>query len=208
MSSHRPNHSGREPGVKALQDLEFIRRIIEETRQLTLALSGGYFVFWGLMVLLAVSLTYVLAAVGREALIPWVWWVLGPGAGILARLYSAKRAPQAATTATRFLGYLWTGLGLSFTLLIFIGQASGLIEDWRFIFVIVQVFSGAGVWITGGLGELRLIQNLGVAQWMGGALLAFLPDVWVPLAFGVFSGLGYLGAAWLLRRRGCREPGI
>jgi hypothetical protein len=131
------------------------------------------------------------------------------GAGVVNVFYHRRyRRSKAAFSpdSNRIIGYLWLGLVATFLALNLIGSVTGLYGDWRLGFVVIEVLVGVAVFIMGGIYQLGAFKLLGIVQGLGGLILAFLPEAFVPLAFGFFVAGGYFAAALVSHRSIARMP--
>lgn len=89
-------------------------------------------------------------------------------------IYNVKRKKKVLvrTFAEKADGMLWLSLGISMTLLGFVGVGSGAINI-EFLSAVLSIVIAAGYFVTGVLYDVKWVRNLAFGWW-GGALIMFL----------------------------------
>ncbi len=158
---------------EAIGEIRLIKEMIERSKRSTAA-YGNYFIGWGVLVIVAVLVNYVLIYLKRYNLI-WADWIIFMGAGTLfSALDSSRKAARARvkTYTSRALSHLWAGCGMAFILVGFIFPLLGL-YSYRAIPSLVSLVAGVGMFVSGGLYEWPLLKWLGVVWWAGAVGLVF-----------------------------------
>src|SRR5690606_28525269 len=116
---------------QAAADLAYIRQLMDRSRRVTV-LGGHYLVAWGVLVEAALVVTW-LAASGQAVMNPlWAW----AGAVLIGWAYTfwagrRDREVDGASSRSGFLiGMVWVSLGVSMTLVFFIGMPAGTL-GWQ-----------------------------------------------------------------------------
>jgi hypothetical protein len=157
----------------AREDLRAIREIMQGSHRVA-RYAAPHFVLWGLLMAAALCTTYFLLMGGVEGVVPWLW-VAAVGAGWIgsaAISVSARHRAPVHSTASRMLGGLWLGTGITLTILGFVGAAGGGISSLAVTGVLAAVL-GVGYFATGVLAETRWLLGVG-AGWWGGAVFMLL----------------------------------
>ena len=185
----------------AMEDLAFIRQVMNDAQRLAEHSAFSPFL-WGLVVILATALSYLLHGWGEGQFIPWVWGVLMPTTAVIDHFHDYRvYRQQLSTLSNRILVHVSISVTVSLVLLTFVvGGLAGFFTDWRLYYIIVQMILGMAVFIFGGIYDMTALKKLAIVQWAGSTLIAFLPPFWVPLEFGVFVGAGFLWAGFMLKR--------
>jgi len=182
----------------AIRDLEFIKQVMEETKKVTIG-SNFIFIFWGLVIVTATALNYLLVFYRLWNYIPWIWWALmGVGVSYSAFfIWRESRRYELSTLSGRIMGYLWgsclIGIGILTPFLAF--------YDYKLIMISVSVLVGIAVFVMGGIYGLKELKYLGISFGIGAVVMMPLPTWISPLIFGIFIGGGYLAAGYVLRQR-------
>jgi hypothetical protein len=103
-----------------------------------------------------------------------------PGLGvfpavIVTIVYSRKRENKAVTTYIgESMGYLWTGIGISFFVLSFI--ISNMREDgWYYGYPFFILFYGLGTFVSGKILQFRPLVIGGIFNWLLACVCVFVP---------------------------------
>jgi len=185
----------------AIEDLAFIRQVMQDAQRLAQCSPFSAFL-WGSVILVAVGVSYLLDRLGDKMYISWVWFLLMPITAAIDHFHEYRQSREGISTLSqRILTHVSISLTVSLFLLTFVvGGAAGLFNDWRLYYIVVQVILGMGTFIFSGIYGLTGLKRLAIVLWVGSALLAFLPQLYVPLFFGLFVGVGFIGAGFMLRR--------
>ncbi len=159
---------------EAMDEIQLIKRMIEETKRRSTAAYGNYFVGWGILILLAIIVNYVLIYLERYNLI-WVDWIVFMGLGtVISAIDGSKKAARAQvqTYTSKILSYVWAGCGVAFILVGFIFPILNL-YSYRAISPLVSLVAGLGMFVTGGLYEWSLLKWAAAIWWLGAIALVF-----------------------------------
>jgi hypothetical protein len=157
----------------ALQDLAYIRQVMEQTRRYTAA-KGVFFVIWGV----AVSLSLLLTWLQIERVIGGSQWLIWIPATFIAwglTLWFAWREhhSSAAPHHAHLIGMNWTAIGVAMMAIYFVGVGRGTI-GYGAICGLSALLVGIGIFNSGHLSGLRWLAVVG-ALWLvnGAAMLAW-----------------------------------
>lgn len=197
---------------QALQDLEFIRRVMEETRRAAVG-SNPLFFLWGAVIWVEVLLTYGFVYVSVKGpdlipYIPWVWALLSAAAVVYTIAFlvqGSRRRAKLSTFSDRVIGYLWTGSLVSLVLIAYLSPLNAILTGQGYSYVLPMaaqtVLLAGALFVMGGVYELRSLMNLALAFWVGAVLELLGPSDWTALIHGVVVGTGFLVVGALLRRQ-------
>ncbi len=180
----------------ALDEIKFIKKIIEDSKQTTIDDGKGY-IFWGIIVtigLLSNYLTYIL-----EIKISFIWiWIILIGFGWVYSIFSyffKEKKPKSYNFASKLFHSIWLSCGVAMTIVGFVGVFSGAI-DGMFISPIISSILGIGFMLSGYIYNLNWVKLLSVGWWAGAIVMFIFPGVYsilimafMMLAFQVIPGL-------------------
>lgn len=186
-----------EKGAK--ENLEVIRRMIEETKK-GVAGSGHMYIFWGVITLLAVLVTYALAFFELYQYI-FINWLVLMCLGFAYSIYKGitkKRKAKVTTFSDRAMGYTWFGCGITLMILGFIAPLAGVYSGFK-IPAVIAVVIGSACFITGRLYEWKLLTWSSLLWWGGGVAMMALKTDSSLLIFPFLIILGWLIPGLILR---------
>jgi hypothetical protein len=197
--------NARQEGALAQEDLAYIRRVLDATRDAT-RLSGSHYLLWGTLIGAGLLLTWLLLErwlPWPPAAIAWVWGVLTVlgwvGSGWLLRREHV-RAP-AIGHAARQMGLVWAGFGITAPLLYFAGSVFGPVPP-QALSGLMALCMGLAVWAVGLIAGIGWFRNLALAWWLGGALLLAWPGQHGVLVLAAMMLLLFALPGWWLGRGG------
>jgi lysylphosphatidylglycerol synthetase-like protein (DUF2156 family) len=184
---------------EAQENLEVIRKMIEETKKGVTG-SGHMYIFWGVITLLAVLVTYVLAFFEFYQYILINWLVL-MSLGFAYSIYrgiTRERKAKVTTFSDRAMGYTWFGCGITLMILGFIAPLAGVYSG-HMIPAVIAVVIGSACFITGRLYEWKLLTWASLLWWGGGVAMMVLKSESRFLIFPFLIIVGYLIPGFILR---------
>lgn len=160
---------------QAAADLAYMRQLMERSRRVTV-LGGHYLIAWGVLVELALVVTW-LAATGRAVMNPlWAW----AGAVVLGWAYtfwSARRDRRVDGASSRngfLVGIVWVSLGVAMTLVFFVGMPAETI-GWQAAPGLAAAFLGAGALLHGTLAGIGWFRVVAAGWWLTAAAMLLWP---------------------------------
>lgn len=146
------------------QSLELIQSMIQKTRT-NISENRFYFLLWGWYVFAAILLQFFLKVVVHYQHHYLVWIGVIP-ATIITIYYSKRKHNRSHQTyAGSSMGYLWTGIGISFFVLSFIisqFQKGG----WMAAYPFFILFYGLGTFVSGKILQFRPLVYGGIFNWL------------------------------------------
>jgi hypothetical protein len=160
----------------ALEELQFIRKIIAESRR-TVIYNGFDYIFWGIIVIAGMLINYYFIKNQFYFNYMIIWAVL-ISVGWLLSFYNKKktRLKHPATFSGRILGLLWGTSGIVMTIIGFIGPLSKCISPIA-ISPILAIVLGSIYFLTGKIIGAKWISYLSIGWWGGGILLMYVQDI-------------------------------
>lgn len=154
------------------QELEFIRKVIQDSRQ-SVVDNGMSFIVWGVLVTIGVGSIYVERLQESWGWSGWVWLVcILSGIAFSINEGRKESVRPVKSFAERLIGRLWASLGISMALLGFVGAGSQSIHPMM-ISPLISLFLAVSYYVTGYVYDLKWFRNLAFGWWAG-AIVMFL----------------------------------
>jgi hypothetical protein len=186
---------------KALEDLRVIQEMITRTRYAAMQ-SGGLFIWWGLLSIIASGLTYLFNSIEYFSAIglTWILFTVLGYAGTF--LYERKRMKSGVRTyLDRVIGMTWLACGVAIIIVAFIAPPLGAYR-WGMIPPMVTIILAIGVFISGTLNEWRTLYFIAASWWAGGILMILYEEIALFLMAALVGGtMVILGLAAKSRMR-------
>lgn len=174
----------RATATRAADDLEFIRRVIEESRR-TVALDATPFLVWGGLVIAGIVIELLVVRFSADVDPVWIWMTL-IAIGLLSSLRGWRRRRRrlgASGLAERALAAVWWGCWMAMVGIGFGGYFLAGLSGAPLIATLAAVM-GVGFFATGALTDHDLLRWLGPAWWLTALALFALSDALALLVFG------------------------
>lgn len=192
----------------ALQDLAYIRQVMEQTRRYTAA-KGIFFVIWGVAVSTSLLLTWLQVA-GTIGGSQWAVWIPSTAIAWGLTLYFAWRQQQdsAVPHHAHLIGMNWTAVGVAMMFMFFVGMGRGTL-GYAAIPGLSALLVGIGIFNSGHLSGIRWLAAVGVAWLLGGALMLAFPGLHNLLGMAVLLVFGQIvpGLVLMRQERALRDAG-
>ena len=161
---------------KALDELIFIKKIMQDSQKIVVDNGMGYIV-WGLIVTFGMLFGYVKFLLKLQFDFMWAWIVLiGAGWVFSFFKYYKSNNSKVETFAGRILGRLWFSFGVGMTILGFGGYYSGAIKG-EYVSSVIAILLGCAYYLTSVLYEWKLFKIVGVMWWIGGIVMFYVFDI-------------------------------
>lgn len=153
---------------RAAEDLQYIRRIMQDSRRIT-AERGDGFILWGIIVLLGFLGSAADAFGWWEVSAGYTWTVLVVLGWVWMFIHTRRFDVSVMVNplAKKMLDSLWTAVLIAMTLLGFLGTLTGVVDGNNLSGVLFIVL-GIGYFIQGSLMDRTWVRMLGVGWWIGG----------------------------------------
>jgi hypothetical protein len=169
----------------AQEQLEFIKKVIEDSRKL-LIYDGKDMIVWGLLV--AVGMIMMYARFETALTFPVVWlWVTLIGLGWLYSIWKGiqkTKIHRVSTFSGKMMASIWIACGVSMTITGFGLTTSGIIQGPAII-PIMSLFMGVAYFTSGTVLGMRYLYVAGFSWWGAALLTAFWPGSHTFLIFGL-----------------------
>jgi hypothetical protein len=189
---------------QAREDIQIIKSMLEKTRKAT-AESVGIFIIWGILVTIAMIVSYVLT-LSRSYHAQWIIWAAAGGIGWVASFilgFRYARRPRLSSYVQTAARHLYIGCGVGFALVSFVLPMLK-VYGYDDIPMLFSVVAGILFFTMGGVFESPSLTWLGLLWWVGGTSTVFIKGDLRELAFAVLFLVGYdipAIALWLRHRR-------
>ena len=163
----------------ALEELVFIKKIIQDSRRKVIE-NGMGFIIWGILVLLGLLSTYYMIVNKIPQNVPWNWIIL-IGVGWLYTFFEVRKVKKKklpSSFAEKIISALWFSSGISMTLFGFIAPLSGAVNG-VFISPMISVVLGIAYFVSGFLYDYKWISLLAFGWWAGAIIMFFYPGMQV-----------------------------
>jgi hypothetical protein len=190
---------------QAREEIRLIKEMVEKTRKAT-AQSGAIFIFWGVLIIVAIIITYVLAYFHK---FQWIWanWIVWAVIGWgYSALYGIRqeRTRKTRTYAQMAAKHLSIACGTAYLLAAFVFPLLK-VYSYNAISILVSFISGILIFVLGGIYEWNLLKWCGLLWWLGAAGMTFVPGDYRTLCLIPLIILGYLIPGLILRSRYKKE---
>jgi len=160
----------------AIDELVFIRKVIEETKK-AVVYNGKDYIFWGVLVIVGMMSTYIFHLSGLYFNYFWIWVVLIPIGWIFSiynRIKLKEKHPP--TYSGKLIGAVWAAAGIAMTIVGFVGPMMGAIKPMA-ISPIACIIMGSAYFVSGKIVDVKWLGNLSFGWWIGGIVLLFVTSI-------------------------------
>lgn len=166
---------------KALEDLEFIKNIMQDARR-KIVDNGISMIVWGIIVVIGLLSTYVGIKFRYEFSYGWNWIVLIGSGWVFTIIHVLKRIkqPKNRTFASRVLGQLWFGCGVAMTILGFLGTYTGAYNG-VYVSPLLSTILGISYVVTGFVQGKNWVSLLAFGWWIGAVIMFVWPFLYTLL---------------------------
>ena len=183
--------------------LRVIQSMLEKSKQ---DIKGNdiYFLMWGWITFICCTAQFLLKRVFDYPKHYLVWWLVVLGV-VLSIIFSVKqgRERKVKTYIDDSMGFLWTGMGISFFVLSMILSRLG----WNTtVFPFFIMLYGLGTFVSGGLLRFRPFIIGGILAWGIAIASIFLDYDFQILLGGTAIMLSYIIPAYMLRNKIKQSP--
>lgn len=170
----------------AESELSLIRKIMDDSRKINTD-NGIHYIFWGIVVTVALVINYVLLLTRSYMnYIGLMWLVLMISAAVIDGLIGRKQEKRSkvSTFAGRTLGSLWLASGVAMFMFGFVGTMTKA-YDPVFISPIISTTLGISYFTSGTIQQIGWLRNTAIGWWAGAVVMFVFPGVHTLLIFAV-----------------------
>lgn len=178
------------------ESLAIIRTMIDKTKH-TLSDSSHYFLMWGYAVLTGCALQYALLITGYEH--HSRAWLVMLVALVLHFIFISRdnKRENVSTYIGDANAYLWMGIGISFSVLVFLFSRIG----WQHCFPFYILFYALGTFVSGKLIRFQPLVIGGIASFVLAVVASFAEYEYQILLTAVSILVSYIIPGHILRAR-------
>ncbi len=164
---------------QALQELNYIKEIMHDSRKAFVENGIGYIV-WGILIVLGLISSYIIVVYNIKNIYGLNWIILVAVGWLFSIIGSKKerRKRKATTFAEKILGAVWFSSGVAMTIIGFISFTSGAISG-VFISPTISVILGIAFFVSGMVYGAKWITLLSIGWWAGAILMFYWPGMQV-----------------------------
>lgn len=163
---------------KALEELSYIKQIMQDSRK-TLVDNGIGYITWGIIIVMGLMSSYFMI-VNKIKNNYELNWIILIGIGWIFSFVSARkdRKYKSTTMAGKILAGIWFSSGIAMTIVGFVGPVSGGIKG-VFVSAVISIILGVAYFVSGIVYGSRWITLLSIGWWAGAILMLFWPGMQV-----------------------------
>jgi len=176
--------------------LQLIQSMIEKTKE-DISENRIYFLLWGWVTFIGILIQFLLKVViGYKY--HYLVWLITLIPTIYTINYSRKQSHRVRTYIGESMGYLWMGIGISFSVLIFL--ISNTQQGWLIGYPFIILFYGLGTFISGKFLQFKPFVIGGIINWIlaAGAILVSFDYQMLLAALAILTS--YLIPGYLIKR--------
>ena len=167
-------------------ELSVIKKIMEDSRRINYD-NGIHFIFWGILVVAALLINYVMLLTRTSGrYVGWMWLILMISGAIIDGLIGRKkeRTQKVHTFAGSLLGSLWMASGIAMFIFGFVGTFSQAYSP-IFICPVISTSLGISYFTSGAIQQINWLKNLAFGWWAGAIILFIFPSIHTLLIFAL-----------------------
>jgi hypothetical protein len=168
------------------EELAYIRKIITDSRA-SFVEDGKPYIWWGIIVAVGMTLTYISVLTQTELYVGYVWiglTMIGWGSIIYHVREKKKMVARSKSFIDRIQGAIWGACGAAIGISVFLIILS---SNWNpgnvppihqyYICFVTSMIVGIAYLLSGIANDLKWLSNVGYAWWVGAAYMIIVPSV-------------------------------
>ena len=160
-----------------LEDLQYMKQIINDSRKIVVDKGIG-FIVWGILIIIGLTGSYIDAVMSGNQYSAELWILLIVGGWIYTAIQwnKHKENKKAVTFAGKIVGAVWFSAGVAMTILGFVGTYSGAFGS-VFISPVLAAVLGIAFYVSALIYDNSLMKYLAPLWWVGSIFMFFLPGL-------------------------------
>ena len=193
---------------KALDELLFIKKVIEDSKKIAADNGMGYIV-WGFLIMIGQIGGYIRYKYNLDFdyILAWIIIIAIGWTFSYFMYYRRKDKNKVHTFAGKILGGLWFYTGVSMTIAGFVGYYSHSVPGESLAAVLCTILGGA-YYLVAIISDLKWMKFFGVFWWLGGILLFFIKTYDLFLVMALLMLFGQIIPGLVLYYKFKRQQGI
>lgn len=188
----------------ALDELLFIKKVIQDSRKIVVDNGVGY-ILWGILIVIGMTAGYIKFLLNLQFNFTWAWVVIiSVGWVITFFTFYKKKERKAKTFAGRIIGCLWFSSGISMTLVGFGGYYTGAIRG-EVVSAVIAIILGSAYYLSSVIYEWKWFKLIGLLWWAGGFLIFLMRGVEQILIMIVLMIFGQIFPGIILYRKSKKQ---
>jgi hypothetical protein len=184
----------------ALDELLFIKKVIQDSRKIVVD-NGMGFIVWGILITFGMICGYIKFLLDLKFDYMWVWIVLiAVGWTYSFFTFYRKKGKRVQTFVGRTIGCLWFSFGVSMTIIGFGGYYTNAIAGWQ-VSSIIAVLLGAAYYLSSVIYEWKWFKLIGLLWWVGSFVLFYVNGIEQFLVMACLLTLGQVLPGVILYRK-------
>lgn len=181
--------------LNPVESLQVINEMIEKAKR-SFSHVSFYFLMWGVLLVIAGVVEYILKQVVHYEYF-FIGWPALALIGVIIAIFRGRQYErnQPSTYTDKIFGYLWGSFGVTLILLI-IGTVSNDISPTPFILLL----TGLPTCASGGVIKFKPLIAGGIIFWAIGTLSFFLWEEFQSLLFSIAILFGYIIPGFMLKK--------
>ncbi|GJQ62536.1 MAG: hypothetical protein SCALA702_15890 [Melioribacteraceae bacterium] len=186
---------------KALEELQFIKKVIDDSKR-TIVDNGMGYIVWGILIVIGLASTYY--GVVTQSYFDYGYnWIIVISLGWIYTFIDVRREKKTIpvyTFSAKILGSVWLSTGIALTILGFVPTFTGALHG-VYVSPTMSIVLGIPFYLTGVLYDIPLIKYSSVGWWIGGTVMFIYPGLYsLILMAGMMLVLQVLPGIYLYRK--------
>ena len=165
--------------IKVQKDLEFIKKIIDDSSSIITS-NGLYYIIWGGASVLCTILTYIAIYLNLEYLILWIWVFFFTIGGILVFFVARNDRYTKNAIVGKIYAYVWIGILVFLGIFTFNALVIGKYSI-NFLLSVTAGILGLGYFITSAISKNKWLFILSFVWWAGCFPILLADEYYSPL---------------------------
>lgn len=187
---------------QASSELSLIKKIMEDSRKINID-NGIHYIFWGVLVTIALLVNYVMLITKTYVEhIGFMWLILMVSGGIVDAIIGRRQSKtsRAETFAGKILASLWLASAVAMFMFGFVGSAMKAYNP-VFICPIIATSLGISYFTSGAIQQIKWLQYLSFGWWTGAIVLFAFPGIHTLLIFAIMLIIFQIIPGIILKRK-------
>ena len=162
---------------RLIEDLEFMKKIVNDSRNIVVENGIGFFT-WGVLIIIGLTVTYLDIVLSGNQYSDVVWIIVVSIGWIysLVGWWKQRKVEKTRTFAGKILGSTWLATGIAMTTLGFIAPINNAYNG-MFVSPVLSTVLGIAFYITAIVHDSKMMKYLAPFWWIGAIVMFVFPGV-------------------------------